>query len=248
MGTLRDGPNLADWIGQLRQERQTIAALAERTNLGPRRRCDIYLCYGDVSHITFKGFLITWRGDINRVLAYCPVVEHRMWHETSRAEELKRAFESSVRIAASPDIPRKSNDLIWLDAAGDLDRPVPRWVYGLLCASITDEWNGQFTSPQPFCPVLFERMARQPQACRWLIRQPESWRFINSSKTSPRDDAISARMGDVLKCFKMGYSEKETASELGISIHTVHIHAKNLYRHFDVHSKAELLSLFVRSM
>lgn len=44
---------------------------------------------------------------------------------------------------------------------------------------------------------------------------------------------------------KTGLGEKRIASEMGISRHTVHVYVWRLYEHFDVHSRAELLSLLL---
>jgi DNA-binding CsgD family transcriptional regulator len=42
-----------------------------------------------------------------------------------------------------------------------------------------------------------------------------------------------------------GHSEKEVATSLFLSPHTVHDHVKFLYRHFGVTSRAELLAKFI---
>jgi len=57
---------------------------------------------------------------------------------------------------------------------------------------------------------------------------------------------LPRRQRDVLDGLKAGYSEKHIAEELGISPHTVHVHVKALYRRFEVRSRGELLSLWVR--
>ena len=56
---------------------------------------------------------------------------------------------------------------------------------------------------------------------------------------------IPQRMQQVLDLLKAGFSEKEAANYLEISHHTVHVHVKNLYKHFAVRSRGELLSLWV---
>ena len=42
-----------------------------------------------------------------------------------------------------------------------------------------------------------------------------------------------------------GASEKAIASQLGLSRHTVHDYVKQIYRRFDVSSRAELLARFI---
>ena len=43
-----------------------------------------------------------------------------------------------------------------------------------------------------------------------------------------------------------GLAEKEIAGELGLSVPTVHEYVTDLYRHFRVGTRAELLALFLR--
>jgi len=49
----------------------------------------------------------------------------------------------------------------------------------------------------------------------------------------------------VLDWLLKGLSEKEAAASLHVSWHTVHSHAKRIYRLLGVHSRAELMSHFV---
>jgi hypothetical protein len=53
---------------------------------------------------------------------------------------------------------------------------------------------------------------------------------------------LPPRLRLVLRNFLEGDGEKQIAIRLGLSSHTVHEHAKRLYRHFRVASRAELLS------
>lgn len=61
----------------------------------------------------------------------------------------------------------------------------------------------------------------------------------------PRIRALPPRLRPVLLGFLDGEGEKQVATKLGLSPHTVHQYAKLLYRHFDVSSRGELLSQFV---
>ena len=65
--------------------------------------------------------------------------------------------------------------------------------------------------------------------------------YVSQSMTSE----MPMRMQQVLDLLKAGFSEKEAADYLEISHHTVHVHVKNLYKHFAVCSRGELLSLWV---
>lgn len=53
---------------------------------------------------------------------------------------------------------------------------------------------------------------------------------------------LSPRQRDVLAALCRGLAEKEIAGELGLSIHTVHGHVKELHRRFGARSRGELLA------
>jgi DNA-binding CsgD family transcriptional regulator len=58
-------------------------------------------------------------------------------------------------------------------------------------------------------------------------------------------DALPPRLRPVLRRLLAGDAEKQAASALGLSPHTVHEYTKSLYRSFGVNSRGELLSKFV---
>jgi DNA-binding CsgD family transcriptional regulator len=58
-------------------------------------------------------------------------------------------------------------------------------------------------------------------------------------------DAMAPRMRQTLQHLLTGDSEKQIASKLAISQHTVHVYVKRLYRHYGVSSRGELLARFV---
>jgi DNA-binding NarL/FixJ family response regulator len=57
---------------------------------------------------------------------------------------------------------------------------------------------------------------------------------------------LSPRLRQTLGRLLAGDSEKQIARHLGVSPHTVHVYVKNLYRHYNVCSRGELLARFVR--
>lgn len=65
------------------------------------------------------------------------------------------------------------------------------------------------------------------------------------AKEDPRVKALPPRLRPVLFGFLDGDGEKQVATKLGLSPHTVHQYAKLLYRHFEVSSRGELLSQFI---
>ncbi|RYD30585.1 MAG: LuxR family transcriptional regulator [Verrucomicrobiaceae bacterium] len=57
---------------------------------------------------------------------------------------------------------------------------------------------------------------------------------------------LSPRQRIIINQLVSGYSRKSIASELGVTENTIHGHARDIYRHFDVHSQAELVARFTR--
>jgi len=69
---------------------------------------------------------------------------------------------------------------------------------------------------------------------------------LGAGSPRPRDDGrLSRRERQTLEQLLAGRSEKEAATALGISRHTLHIYVKRVYRHFGVCSRPELLSLLL---
>jgi DNA-binding CsgD family transcriptional regulator len=66
-----------------------------------------------------------------------------------------------------------------------------------------------------------------------------------STSELPALGQLSDAQRRVLDLLLRGRSEKAVAAKLKLSRHTVHNHVKEIYRRFDVGSRAELLALFV---
>lgn len=62
------------------------------------------------------------------------------------------------------------------------------------------------------------------------------------SEAEPRPDDLSPRLHQTLVCLLDGDSEKQVAARLHLSRTTVHQYVGNLYRHFGVRSRAQLMS------
>jgi DNA-binding CsgD family transcriptional regulator len=77
----------------------------------------------------------------------------------------------------------------------------------------------------------------------------ELGRLIGGSLVSavePGPDALSPRLRQTLACLLEGDSEKQLASRLGVSLATTHEYVTSLYRHFGVHSRAQLMAHAIR--
>lgn len=57
---------------------------------------------------------------------------------------------------------------------------------------------------------------------------------------------LSPRLRQVLKCLLEGDSEKQVACRLGLTRDTTHQYVKAIYRHFGVHTRAELMARWIR--
>jgi len=133
-------------------------------------RFDIYLTYENICGCRLAGFLVTAAGNIDRVIAHCPIpsdlaIASAMWRR-----EVSRQQVIALRIASSPMKLDRSADAVWLDDLGS-GREVPGWVFALACIPLTYPWDGTLLYPRPFCPRLFESMARQPQAPVWMMQK-----------------------------------------------------------------------------
>jgi DNA-binding CsgD family transcriptional regulator len=70
--------------------------------------------------------------------------------------------------------------------------------------------------------------------------------WAETEAPAPGDPRLSRRQGEVLSLLAAGASEKEVASALNLSTHTVHDYAKALHRAFGVRSRSELLARAAR--
>ncbi len=59
-------------------------------------------------------------------------------------------------------------------------------------------------------------------------------------------EPLSRRERQTLELLLSGDAEKQIASHLSISRHTVHVYVKSLYKRFGVSSRGELLARWVR--
>jgi DNA-binding NarL/FixJ family response regulator len=62
----------------------------------------------------------------------------------------------------------------------------------------------------------------------------------------PSPAALPPRLRQVLRCLLEGDADKQVAARLGLSRHTVNEYVEQIYRHFGVVSRPELLARWVR--
>ncbi len=77
---------------------------------------------------------------------------------------------------------------------------------------------------------------------RWtlLVRERDE-----AHERRARRGGLSPRQGAVLDRLLTGQSEKEIAASLGLTVNTVHGYVKEVFRHLRVHSRHELMALWI---
>lgn len=113
--------------------------------------------------------------------------------------------------------------------------------------------------PLPDCPVatfsgigLHRRWGREPFTARearmaHIVISEVQWLHQLSVDALPETASVSGltpRMRSVLRYLLDGWTQKRIAVQVGLSPHTVNGYVKDLYRHFNVHSRNELFKRF----
>lgn len=71
--------------------------------------------------------------------------------------------------------------------------------------------------------------------------------FRDRAKSRGQFEHLTPREKDLLFMLSKGYSNKEIADKLALSIDTIHSYLKNVYRKMHVHSRAEAVAKFMSS-
>lgn len=79
-----------------------------------------------------------------------------------------------------------------------------------------------------------------------IILSEVPWLYLEAfpEKRSQEIATLYPRHRTVFNFLRRGWSRKKIAEHLGLSIHTIHGYAKAVFKHFRVHSQAELLARF----
>ena len=131
-------------------------------------KCDIYRCYVGTPQKRFDGFLVTGKGDFDRLIAYCPLTPGADRNRATLLKEIARQLRIAIRIAEDPQSAEDAVDAIGLARAGTAQRPVPHWVFALSCLPLVRQPNEKYLYPRPCCPEMFQAMASQARAIAWL--------------------------------------------------------------------------------
>jgi DNA-binding CsgD family transcriptional regulator len=178
------------------------------------------------------------------------------WHDLA-------ARDGMMAISQDPSVPdpgydmlRKSLTHITIDRAEYVGAELEKTYKQLLQPFGLDEELATFYplgKPGLFSMILLFRRAGQPpftardRMIFHLITSEVDWLHRDGV---PADDGksvatLSPRQRQVLLLLLSGYAAKEIAPRLQLSTHTVNDHIRDLYRHFDVTSRAELLAMFL---
>lgn len=92
----------------------------------------------------------------------------------------------------------------------------------------------------PIDPVIARRILHLMAANEEPKRQETpTVTIVNiGAETTAAKTALSDRELDVLRLVAQGHTNREIAQGLGLSVHTIECHAKNIYRKLAVHSRA----------
>lgn len=118
--------------------------------------------------------------------------------------------------------------------------PTTRIVHGTVCSALPVDGKG--------ISVLW---LRQPKR-HWTGREVTLLDLLHPEvawlhhPTNHRETALSPRQSETLRLLLRGQSEKQIAGELKLSVHTVHVYVKAIYKAHHVSSRAELLAKWVK--
>jgi two-component system, NarL family, response regulator NreC len=71
--------------------------------------------------------------------------------------------------------------------------------------------------------------------------------YAGPARAETAYDLLTSREREVLKLLAEGFSAKQVASQLGLSVKTVDVHKTNLMRKLDVHDRTELIKWAIRN-
>lgn len=222
-------------IGTSLPTKEAVAHLAGCFD--PAADAGVYLAYTGIGGVRFAGCLVAG-GSIDRPIAFCPISADLLVATAMWRVDVMRQLSLARQIAGDP-----ANDLvpsIWLGGLKSGARDAPPWLFSLACVPVTDDWDGGLLYPVPFCPGRFERMAQQPQARLWL-----ETRLPSLSTTRRFEIELTDRQKQVLRAICRGLAEGQIAALLQISVHTVHVYVKQLFRKFGVESRSDLMAIFI---
>lgn len=181
--------------------------------------------------------------DDGRFLRYIEAMNHPDMESITRPasageEETVSRFSRTRGKNASATQPGKSGALPLLEGAG----------VGAMLTSVRQMENGTTGGigicREPDRPHFSEREARIAH----IILSEIPWLHTDSFPEQEADGTTTLypRHRSILELLCQGWSRKEIADHLGISVNTVHGYTRVIFKHFGVHSQAELIARFTK--
>jgi DNA-binding CsgD family transcriptional regulator len=117
------------------------------------------------------------------------------------------------------------------------------WCFARIPAA-ADEYNGVVLFREPGSRDFSDRQRALVRAAVTALAPLVGARLARFREPSPA--ALAPRVRQTLTCLLEGDADKQAAARLGLTRHTVNQYVKQIYRHYGVTSRPELLALWVR--
>ena len=183
----------------------------------------------------------------------------RLIHKLDNCDEMTRRFE-----AEKPDVVLMDIDLPGMDgirAVWEIRKHFPEMKVIMLTVFEDDEKifkairagaNGYLLkkdSPQKILDAI-EAVVNGEWPMNGMIAAKilDCFQQMQKRNSALEEFNLTAREREILNLLVKGYSYKEIAASLFISVETLNSHIKNIYRKLDVHSRSELAAKYGNSV
>ena len=78
-----------------------------------------------------------------------------------------------------------------------------------------------------------------PKVAKYIVNGFLTKKYQN--KSYQKSSKLTTREREILQLIAEGFSNKEIATQLTLSLHTVHVHRKNIMSKLDIHRQADLI-------
>lgn len=92
--------------------------------------------------------------------------------------------------------------------------------------------------------VYRDRFFLSPRISKFIVQG-----FLGKKSPQPqyqKSTSLTPREREILQLISEGFSNKEVARQLSLSINTVHVHRKNIMRKLDLHRQADLIRYAIK--
>jgi two-component system NarL family response regulator len=89
--------------------------------------------------------------------------------------------------------------------------------------------------------VYLGRCYLTPKIASYLVEN-----FLEKEPEEQADSSLSSRERGILQLFAEGFTSKEIADKLELSLHTVHVHKNNLMKKLNIHRQADIIKYAIK--